>query len=254
MPSRYLALLGLLLVFLLFQFQFSQKDEEFFPTNGIVEQTRAELRGGEAGLAGQKHALNIKYGAVAELKDARQENEKDARSELKDEPPETLRSEAGGNESDEPGYEVQDSTASSSSTEAPKLSQPSSEGADSVQEQLRKRSLDAKLMVGEQLKDIIVTPPTPQYRHHQHKLDTQKNENNNLSCDQEDAFVGIPTEGWIPPGHHPAESVKKWDREYKLSVQQIKEFSVGGKELRQLAKEEVLRLRDLRHQLFCEDE
>ena len=79
------------------------------------------------------------------------------------------------------------------------------------------------------------------------------------SCDQLDAFAGIPVEDsnhspWVPPeGSFPAESVNKWNREYTISMQKIKGADVGGTELRELAAEEVENLRRLRHNLFCGD-
>ena len=82
------------------------------------------------------------------------------------------------------------------------------------------------------------------------------------SCDQEDAFAGVPIEDsnedsnhspWVPPEGFPAESVNKWNREYTISMHKIKEADVGGNELRELAAAEVESLRRLRHNLFCGD-
>jgi hypothetical protein len=46
--------------------------------------------------------------------------------------------------------------------------------------------------------------------------------------------------------------MKKWDNEYHAAMSRIKRLSnVGGNELRELAKNEVKHLKELRHELFC---
>jgi hypothetical protein len=94
----------------------------------------------------------------------------------------------------------------------------------------------------------------PRYIHHQNPH--TQTDNANRSCKQNDAFVDIPIDGgngqpWVPPRGFPTKTLKKWDSEYKAAMLKIKEASFGGSELRQLAKDEVDRLRVLRHDLFC---
>ena len=122
-----------------------------------------------------------------------------------------------------------------------------------LRERLLKRSLEAKARVSQMLKSV--TPVVnPRYIHHQNPH--TQTENANRSCKQNDAFVGIPIDGgngqpWIPPRGFPTNILKKWDSEYNAAMLKIKEASFGGIELRQLAKDEVDRLRALRHDLFC---
>lgn len=81
------------------------------------------------------------------------------------------------------------------------------------------------------------------------------------SFSQQDAFAGtpidgegkVPGRGWIPPSGSSIESIQQWEDEYKLVVQSIQKATIGGDELREYAKSEVTRLRQLRHQLFCRD-
>ena len=117
------------------------------------------------------------------------------------------------------------------------------------------RSLAAKEFIAEQLEGVVHVP-TPQYEHYQHSSNQIKRGTNNRSCDQEDAFAGMLIDGeggnaWSPPGGFPLDSVQKWHQEYKLAMRRINKVSVGGDQLREVAKEEVKRLRALRHRLFC---
>mmetsp|Transcript_21715 Transcript_21715/g.45497 ORF Transcript_21715/g.45497 Transcript_21715/m.45497 type:complete len:427 (+) Transcript_21715:155-1435(+) len=144
-----------------------------------------------------------------------------------------------------------------------------------LREQLLARSLETKQLIRNKLQEEVSSSiQNPRYSNH-YKYSPQRNQvqltqSANLSCDQEDAFSGIPIDnggvtttgnnnnnnnngGWVPPGGFPMESIQKWDREYKASMRRIKEVSVGGSELREFAKTEVERLRGLRHNLFCRD-
>lgn len=122
-----------------------------------------------------------------------------------------------------------------------------------LRERLLKRSLEAKARVSQILVSIIPVE-NPRYIHHQNPH--TQTDNANRSCKQNDAFVDIPIDGgngqpWVPPRGFPTKTLKKWDSEYKAAMLKIKEASFGGSELRQLAKDEVDRLRVLRHDLFC---
>lgn len=70
---------------------------------------------------------------------------------------------------------------------------------------------------------------------------------------QEDAFANTPVDGdWIPEGFS-AQSMQRWEQEYQSAVKKIRESNAGGEELRELARIEVQRLRQIRHELFCKD-
>jgi hypothetical protein len=122
-----------------------------------------------------------------------------------------------------------------------------------LRERLLKRSLEAKARVSQMLK--TVTPvENPRYIHHQNPH--TQTEIASRSCEQNDAFVGIPIDegngrAWVPPRGFPTNTLKKWDNEYNAAMLKIKEAPFGGSELQQLAKNEVDRLRALRHDLFC---
>ena len=78
---------------------------------------------------------------------------------------------------------------------------------------------------------------------------------------QEDAFADIPIDGhgnnigrgWIPPNGSSVQSIQQWEKEYQSMMQKMRDSDVGGDELREIAKSEVARLRELRHNLFCRD-
>jgi len=127
-----------------------------------------------------------------------------------------------------------------------------------LREKLLKRSLETKQLISKKLQEVVAMPKNSRYRNYQHSR--PRAESGNISCDREDAFAGIPVDGgagtgaWVPPGGFPTDSIQKWDREYKAAMRRIKEISVGGTELRELAKVEVEHLRQLRHSLFCGDD
>ena len=81
------------------------------------------------------------------------------------------------------------------------------------------------------------------------------------TCSQEDAFASTPIDGhhtevssgWTPPLGSSIESIQKWEKEYQSVAKMIAETTLGGEELREFAKTEIYRLRQLRHELFCED-
>ena len=137
------------------------------------------------------------------------------------------------------------------------LSETAVDVASDVASRLLARSLQVKEYVIKKLSDAIVPAQSPKYTHYQiQKDDTIYSMDH--SCDQQDAFAGIPVDDsnfspWVPPEGFPTESVNKWKQEYTISMQKIKEADVGGTELRELAASEVENLRRLRHNLFCGD-
>ena len=79
-----------------------------------------------------------------------------------------------------------------------------------------------------------------------------------VSCEQDDAFKGIPIDGfgrgnsiWTPPFDAAVDDKKKWTNSYTDAITRIKESDLGGEELRKFALTEVERLKTLRHRLFC---
>ena len=125
---------------------------------------------------------------------------------------------------------------------------------DTLREQLRERSLEAKQHISKQLQTQSVSPVHTIIQHYQHHQNQA--ERTLVSCDEEDAFPGIPVDGagngaWVPPGGYPLSRVQTWDSEYNISMRRIKDVSSGGTVLRNFAKQEVLRHRKLRHKLFC---
>ena len=123
-------------------------------------------------------------------------------------------------------------------------------GSKTLRERLRDRSLETKNRLSQML-HAVVPAKHPRYRH-EPSTQTQSG-NANRSCDQSDAFVGIPIDAWAPPRGFPKDSIMKWKREYKTAMSRIKDLSVGGNELRESAKAEVQHLKSLRHDLFCEE-
>ena len=136
------------------------------------------------------------------------------------------------------------------------LSETAVDVASDVASRLLARSLQVKEYVIKKLSDAIVPAQSPKYTHYLVQKETI--DSTDHSCDQLDAFAGISVEDsnhspWVPPEGFPTESVNKWNQEYTISMQKIKEADVGGTELRELAAAEVENLRRLRHNLFCGD-
>ena len=136
------------------------------------------------------------------------------------------------------------------------LSETAVDVASDVASRLLARSLQVKEYVIKKLSDAIVPAQSPKYTHYLVQKETI--DSTDHSCDQLDAFAGISVEDsnhspWVPPEGFPTESVNKWNQEYTISMQKIKEADVGGTELRELAASEVENLRRLRHNLFCGD-
>ena len=136
------------------------------------------------------------------------------------------------------------------------LSETAVDVASDVASRLLARSLQVKEYVINKLSDAIVPAQSPKYTHYLVQKETI--DSTDHSCDQLDAFAGISVEDsnhspWVPPEGFPTESVNKWNQEYTISMQKIKEADVGGTELRELAASEVENLRRLRHNLFCGD-
>lgn len=131
--------------------------------------------------------------------------------------------------------------------------------SSSLREKFRARSLEAKQFIRTLLHEVFPsdTEPNPRYSlHHPQDLFSQT-DSNDRSCGQLDAFAGIPIHDsvgngpWAPPFESPLEKVKKWEAAYIQAVRKIKEVSVGGDELRDIAEVEVQDLRAFRHNLFC---
>lgn len=127
-----------------------------------------------------------------------------------------------------------------------------------LRERLRLKSIEAKEFVRQMLEELVEPIPNPLYHHYQETAnDEDEVGNQGLSCDQEDAFSGIPIDGvsgsgWVPPDGHSKKKLKKWEDAYAKAMQNIKEGG-GGEKLQSIAKDEVQHLRKLRHQLFCGD-
>lgn len=132
--------------------------------------------------------------------------------------------------------------------------------SSTLRESFRARSLEAKEFIRNLLHEAFPsdTEPNPRYsQHHSQDLYSQT-DSNDRSCEQLDAFAGIPIDGvdngpWIPPIGSPPESVKKWEAAFRIAMRKIKEVNVGGSELRDVAEIEVQDLRELRHNLFCRE-
>lgn len=126
----------------------------------------------------------------------------------------------------------------------------------SLREILHERSMEAKDHLSQMIHNAVA--PVPVVRHGPEP--NPPSTFTNRSCETNDAFTGIPIDNgngkpWQPPRYSTRshnESIKKWDNEYYAATSRIKQLSkVGGNELRELAKNEVKHLKELRHELFC---
>jgi len=126
----------------------------------------------------------------------------------------------------------------------------------SLREILHERSMEAKDHLSQMIHNAVA--PVPVVRHGPEPNPPSRF--SNRSCETNDAFTGIPIDNgngkpWQPPRYSTRshnESIKKWDNEYYAATSRIKQLSkVGGNELRELAKNEVKHLKELRHELFC---
>ena len=99
------------------------------------------------------------------------------------------------------------------------------------------------------------SPINPRY----HQTSTSpKTAPKSLSCDEEDAFAGVPIDNghnnaWLPSpsGGYSRETMSKWEKSFEASMKRIGEETAGGDKLRKVAETEVKQLRQLRHSLFC---
>lgn len=104
----------------------------------------------------------------------------------------------------------------------------------------------------------INSPINPRY----HQTSTSpKTAPRSLSCDEEDAFAGVPIDNghnhaWLPSpsGGYSRETLSKWETSFDKSMKRIGEETAGGDKLREFAETEVKQLRQLRHSLFCKRE
>mmetsp|Transcript_15367 Transcript_15367/g.23838 ORF Transcript_15367/g.23838 Transcript_15367/m.23838 type:complete len:265 (+) Transcript_15367:1014-1808(+) len=126
-----------------------------------------------------------------------------------------------------------------------------------IRDMIHKRSREVKQLLLEQFSGSNNSPPNPRY--HQ-SLQTKKMIAPNISCAQDDAFIGIPIDDgkhhpWVPnPGGYPREALTKWEKAFNAAMKRIREEASGGDTLREFAEAEVRQLRKLRHSLFCKRE
>jgi len=127
-----------------------------------------------------------------------------------------------------------------------------------IRDMILKRSLEVKQLILDQFSGSSNSPPNPRY--HQ-TLHTPKMTPKSTSCDQEDAFNGIPIDdgkhhAWVPnpPGGYSREAITKWEDAFNGAMKRIREETAGGDKLREFAEKEVKQLRRLRHSLFCKRE
>ena len=127
-----------------------------------------------------------------------------------------------------------------------------------IRDMILKRSLEVKELVMEKFAGSINSPINPRY----HQTSTSpKTAPRSLSCDEEDAFAGVPIDNghnhaWLPSpsGGYSRETLSKWETSFDESMKRIGEETAGGDKLREYAETEVKQLRQLRHSLFCKRE
>lgn len=117
---------------------------------------------------------------------------------------------------------------------------------------LFKRSLQVKQLIRDQFSGSN-SPPNPRYT-----IEPTTSATRTVSCDQEDAFAGVPIDdgkhhAWVPnpTGGYSSESRNKWEKSFNGAMKRIHEEAAGGDKLREFAAREVRQLRSLRHSLFC---
>ena len=71
-------------------------------------------------------------------------------------------------------------------------------------------------------------------------------------CKGGDAFEGVNIDAYEPPSTADFADVQKWEEAMKKSKKSISEQRFGGEQLREYVHKEVLELKLLRHQLFCD--
>jgi len=71
------------------------------------------------------------------------------------------------------------------------------------------------------------------------------------SCNQQDAFESIPINGWIPPESESTDKKEKWIKLLDSTMTKIRSSRLGGNAIREFVRDEALKLRSLRHALFC---
>ena len=71
------------------------------------------------------------------------------------------------------------------------------------------------------------------------------------SCNQQDAFESIPINGWIPLESESTDKKEKWIKLLDSTMTKIKSSRLGGNAIREFVRDEALKLRSLRHALFC---
>ena len=123
----------------------------------------------------------------------------------------------------------------------------------SLQERLLARSIEVRDMISETLSEAAAHIPSPKYFHFNPQYE-EEGPTADHSCDQEDAYVGVAVDGWLPPQYgYPMESLNEWYIKYDISMKKIKNKDAGGSELRDFAAKATQKLRELRHSLFCKD-
>jgi len=163
----------------------------------------------------------------------------------------TVEKETESKSTKSPTVEVATTTATTTTTTTTASTIP-------IRDMILKRSLEVKELVMEKFAGSINSPINPRY----HQTSTSpKTAPRSLSCDEEDAFAGVPIDNghnhaWLPSpsGGYSRETLSKWETSFDESMKRIGEETAGGDKLREYAETEVKQLRQLRHSLFCKRE
>ena len=168
--------------------------------------------------------------------------------------------EAESKSSAPPGSPTFEVAAATTTTNATKTTAATTTTASTIpiRDMILKRSLEVKEFVMEKFAGSINSPINPRY----HQTSTSpKTAPRSLSCDEEDAFAGVPIDNghnhaWLPSpsGGYSRETLSKWETSFDESMKRIGEETAGGDKLREFAETEVKQLRQLRHSLFCKRE
>ena len=154
-----------------------------------------------------------------------------------------------------PTYEVAAAAAAAAATTTITTTTTTTASTIPIRDMILKRSLEVKKFVMEKFAGSYNSPINPRY----HQTSTSpKTAPRSLSCDQEDAFAGVPIDNgrnhaWLPSpsGGYSHETLSKWETSFDESMKRIGEETAGGDKLREFAEKEVKQLRQLRHSLVC---
>ena len=153
------------------------------------------------------------------------------------------------------------STISTSTSESSSTNPTSTTAASTMplRDLIHMRSLDVKQLILDQFS--YNSPPNPRYHSSASSSHEIATTTKSISCDQDDAFKGIPIDdgkhhAWVPnpPGGYSREVLTKWENAFNEAMKRIREEASGGEKLREFAEMEVKQLRKMRHSLFCKRE